>query len=614
MAAVLTRRNKQHKDPGRSMVASSADVTKMLTKSSWDMPARRRAWQLEIYRLLEIVGELRSAAKLVGTGVSKSRLYIADLDPDGEIRGETTNRRAQRICNRILGGGDRREDEMRLAGMNLFLVGEAFLWGRTEPDVRERERWHTLSVSSFSRPAGKLTVDLDGQKPQEVLPGDILRRMWMPHPEKRGHPDSAPRSCRVVLQELEQLTKFVLTQVDSRLISAGLLPWPNGTMTGGTENTIGTSIMKQLMELAAASNDGTGTSAAAVPLIIDVPPDALGKIQLVTFQSELSRIAGELRTEAVKRLALGLDISPEQLLGSGETNHWTVWYIDESSVRVHVEPILRIVCEALNSSWVEPALEKAGLDPTKFQLTYDTSNLTIRPQRLQETLSLYERGIVSAQAVRDAGAYLPGDAPSQEEDVQRYTRELGLRSPQLIDQQRMLKPMGLDGFVDPVPEQMTPEAAPTPPPPEVTAVESGVGAIPNTQGTPGGQQPGAVTASSTPRRWGSEATVLADACVQRTMELAGGRLLTHTNRGAHRDVARSELHTRIWVDPDRLASLTAGGPEHTLALATRNNIPDPRGFANLVHLYCETLLRHGVAHDPRALSAFLATEGGHHAP
>lgn len=606
----LTRRTKS-----RSVTASSVDMSGLITKSSWDIPGRQKAWQREIYRLTEIVGELRSAAKLIGTAASKARLYIADLDEDGEIRGETENVKAQRICRRIFGGGDRREEELRILAMNLFLVGDGFIWGRTDDSIREREAWRSLSINSFTREGGKLYTRLEDGKNTEILPGDILRRVIIPDPQKRWLPDSAPKANRVVLQELEQLTKYVFTQIDSRLISAGLLPWPNGTMTSGSDNTIGTNIMKQIMDLAAKANDGTGTSAAAVPLIVDVPPDAIGKIQVVNFQSELSRIAGQLREEGVKRLANGLDIAPEQLLGStGDTNHWTVWYIDESAVKIHVEPILHVMCGALDAAWALPALEKSGLDPERYCLAADTSTLTVRPQRLKETLDLYNQGLVSAQAVLEAGAYRTGDAPDKVESAKRFLRELTLRYPQLIDQPEMREAMDLGkDIIEVSPAPMVEAAGPPPPPaPEQLPGKGQPPGIPDTQGNQGGKAPAGLTASAATDGDVSPLLVLADCCAMRTLELAGGRLLTRANRNQYKDTPRWQLYQKIWVDPAKVESLTASAASTTVELASKLGVEDPERFANVIDAYCRYIMVGGKDHNLQNVGVALGL-GGYHA-
>lgn len=604
MAPTLTRNRRGRKQ----LTASSVDISSLVTESGWKMPGYRRPWQREVYRLLRVVGELRSAARLIATAVSRSRLYMADLDEDGEVRGETENMKALRICRRTLGGGDRREPEMYLAAMNLFLVGEMYLWGRTDPGVKSRDAWHTLSINAFTRTAGNLMVDLDGRERQRVLPGDILRRVWIPDPEHRDRADSAPHSNLPLLQELEQLTKYVFTQIDSRLVSAGILPWPNSTAGSSPgEGSVGENIMKRIVDLAATSNDGTGTAAAAVPLIVDVPPEALGKINLVNFTSELSRVAGTLRTEAIARMASNLDIAPEQLLGSGDTNHWTAWYIDAAAVESHVKPILSAICEALNAVWVEPALRRQGLDPDRYRLTYDTSNLTVRPQRLQETLDLYNAGVVSAQAVREAGAYLPGDAPSGKETTERYMREVGLRSPAVLDQPAMLEAMNLDVKVPP--PAPVPDGGPPPPPvPETLPGKGQVPGIPDTQGTPPRQQgtTGAtVTASSAP----SPVLAIADACARRTFELAGGRLLTRANRGQYQEVPRGQMYRHVWVDPDKVDRLVDGSDRMCLDMAREWGIDDPDRFARVISTYCSLAMTNSQEHDVELLGRALTLGG-----
>ena len=54
--------------------------------------------------------------------------------------------------------------------------------------------------------------------------------------------------------------------------------------------------------------------------MVTAPDDAIDKPRLLTFWSELDAATMELRNEAIRRFALGMDLPPEQVLGmSGNT-------------------------------------------------------------------------------------------------------------------------------------------------------------------------------------------------------------------------------------------------------------------------------------------------------
>lgn len=584
-----------------ALVASSSPVDILrMNRFAYDKPGYRKDWQRGAYDAYDKIGEIHFAAGLIGSAVGRARLYIADVDDDGQIIGETGNRRVAKISKRILGGEVSREEEMRLAGTNMFLAGEVYLLGRSGDDERG-DSWHMVSVNDFSRKGGILHVDVDGER-VPVRPGvDLLRRIWRPHPNKRSSADSAMRAILPVCYELLGLADYVSTQINSRLMSGGMVIWPSGTKMAGSDKTAAEDLTRIVVDIASESLRERGTASAAVPIFVEAPESVLGKIQQLSFASELSKEAPGLRNELIRRMALGIDMAPEQLLGMGDTNHWGAWYIDESSVKIHVEPILDRVCAALNAMWVAPSVKAMGLDPHKFRLTHDTSTLTVRPQRLKDTVDLYNLGLVSSKAVLDAGAYLDGDAPDDEELNRRFMRELILRSPQMIDQPaaRALAGIPDESFPEPATEQLeTVGGNPNPPVPESTTGKHQLPTIPETKS----KEP--VVASAATRD--DVALAIADFAAYRTLELAGGRLLTRGNRHQFPDVPRCELHTVVDVDQDRIPELVRGAGVGLEELARRNGVENPNEFASLVAEYCAALMGARRAHDHDLLRAVLA--------
>ena len=65
----------------------------------------------------------------------------------------------------------------------------------------------------------------------------------------------------------------------------------------------------------------------------------------MTFWTQLDEHAIELRSEAIRRLGLGMDMPPEVLQGSADSNHWAAWQADEAAIkrgaqRVHARRFL----------------------------------------------------------------------------------------------------------------------------------------------------------------------------------------------------------------------------------------------------------------------------------
>ena len=85
--------------------------------------------------------------------------------------------------------------------------------------------------------------------------------------------------------------------------------------------------------------------------------------------------------------------------------------LDGYGIKIHIEPLMNRVCDALTEAYLDPALKLMGKDPSRFVFSYDTSPLVLRPQRLQDALNLYEKGIIGAEAVRQEGDFKESQAP-----------------------------------------------------------------------------------------------------------------------------------------------------------------------------------------------------------
>jgi hypothetical protein len=584
-----------------------------LNELGWDSPRARQPWQRELWRLLDIVGELRYAAGWVASHFSRASLRICDVDDSGEIGAETKNAKARKIGAALLGGPAQRRENMRMAGFNLWLVGEAYLGALSGTGPRGKDEWFAISSNDIQRePGGRAYVDLGNGK-RYLRPGtDMLLRCWTPHPDKAADADSTARSVRIILRELEKLTLYVFAQIDSRLASGGVFVVPAG-MSLGDGTITAKDLMTQFIKTAAEALKGEGTAGGIVPVVLEVPPDMVGKLQHITFSSVLSEQAVKLREEAAARLARDLDIPAEELTGMGDTNHWSSYQIGPDAIKKHIEPLLTRLCLALQRGWVEPALEAAGLNPDKYHIWYDTTPLVVRPQRFQEALELWREGRLSAKALLEAAGFYVGDAPTNEEDVQRYLRELVLRDPQLFNQASVREILGISkemlpdtsgGLVDPTAPQdqqlLTDKGTPAPPPPapEKLPQQPVTGRPPVTRER---REPGIVASAAEALELdGDPLTLLAHSVCLRALELAGGRLLDHRTRGTLRDVPRSLLHTRIDVGDRDVTALLSGGMDMLPTLAAFCGISGHWAgeLATVLHEVCVRTLRSGEPYNP----------------
>ena len=562
-------------------------------------------WQREAWRHYDICGELRFAANRHAGALSQCRLYIAELDDNGNPGEETKDEQVRELGKTIFGAPAKRAEYLRQIDVQLYAAGESFVVAEGA-NKKGNDVWYVVSRSQVKRSTS--TGGLKVERPEEHGGGwhevdpkvDILTRIWTPHPRKYDVADSSVRAALPILREIERLTLLTFSQIDSRLISAGLLLLPQSlTFPDKEGNNQGIKgLMEMILEVAKAQLAGAGTAAGLVPILAEIPPGTGTDIQRVTFETVLQAELKDKLDHAIRRLATSLDIDPNELLGMGDVNHWTGWQIDETGIKLFITPVMTRICDGLTSGYLESALKLIGKDPDKFTLWFDPSPLTVRPNRFEDAVVLFDRGELPGEELRKAGNF-PDDArPDKKELAEWRAWQLVKTDPSLLASPEWAELLGL-----PVAAPPQPAGQPTLP----TGAEPD--AIAQLLGGPMGT-PATDSGGASPAQQGLTASGAllpgAEQVVLRALELAGSRLLDRHSRGRYGDVPRAELHTRVHPsDRDHARRLLEGAFAHVPALAEHYSA-NPTDLERLLSEYCVELLVRGYAHETGLLRATLS--------
>lgn len=627
-----------HGDPPRSLVASAARIK--LEGQGW--PSYKfgdDTWQTEAWRLYDIIGELRFVANWIGAACSRVRIYVAEVDANGRIQKEVEadgkTKKIAALADSLFGSPAAKAEAIRTMGINLTIAGDVYVIGRSTDDP-EYDEWSVLSCSELKRYArtGRIEItDYMGNPETLNTERDIVIRVWTPHPRRNLWADSPTRAAMPMLWEIERLTRYVFAQIDSRLVSAGLMPIPKETSFpdevdgDGNPLTASEALTSRLMKTGSASLKGEGTAAGVVPTFIEMPLEALGKIELIGFSSELSKQALELRAEALRRFALSMDIDPGILTGVGDANHWGAWQLMEGQIGIHIVPLMTRMCDGFTTSFLRPALKAMKLDPERYVYWYDTAPLTVRPERGKEAREMYKEGLVGRETVIMLNDLKLSDIPEDKEDLKLFTRELMLRDPNLFQIPAVREVAGYTEEILPAATVVTPQvpgpggpggAGPPPPPAPPTGISPTAGGpMPLdsvAQNAPGGPPPVAVTASagSDPDAYAvanANVFVVANAAVLRAMDLVGKRLLNRHERGAWPGVPSHELHTRIRTNKD-VDQLLAGAWGHLSVLAEHLDPElDTASLESTLNDYCFALITQSQSHKSSTLATVLQRKG-----
>jgi hypothetical protein len=597
----------QQPEPTSDMRALVAAAARMALDEGSVMRARvgDEEWQREAWRHYDINGELRFAANRHAGALSQCRLYVAELDDQGDPGAPAPEQEIQDLAGSIFGGPARKAEYLRTIDVQLYVGGESYVIAESAAK-KDKDIWYVVTPSQIRKYAGTYRVE----RPMEHGGGwhaidpklDLMTRVWTPHPRKYDVPDSSVRSALPILREMERLSLLTFSQIDSRLISAGLLLLPQSInfpdKDGAPKGLNG--LLEMILEVAQAQLTGAGTAAGLVPILGEIPAGTGNDIQHIKFETALAAEIKDKLDHAIRRLATSLDIAPEELLGQGGANHWSAWQIDESGIKLFIQPVMTRICDALTQSYLAPALKVLGKDPDKYTLWFDPSPLTVRPNRFEDAIQLWDRGVLSDEELRTSGNFSEDDSPKTADHKSWMAWKLIQADPKLLSNKELADLAGLPVVEDPAAaQQQLPPGGPqdSAVPPDAQQLLGGdQRSLPNEPQGGSPAQSGQGFAALLP---GAEQAVL------RALELAGGRMLDRHSRGRFSSVARSELHTQMQpTDREHAYTLLDGAFIHVPALAAHHGVL-PGELTNVLREYCTELLVRGYPHSPELLAAML---------
>jgi hypothetical protein len=383
-------RRKSAEDVAReipALTAAAATVDANRPPTGTQMYWGGAGWQNEGWDHYDSTPELHRAASDMGEAFSRAVMMVVDVDPVSGELGEdpTDDQMAGAIGTAMFGGRPGQAQAQRAIGEHMTVPGECWILA-TDPALNiDDEPWQVLSVNEVA-PLGGTGIQItriDGSK-RMLVDGELLFRVWQPHPKRRVEANSPVRAALPVLRELAGLSAQVMAAIRSRLASAGVwllpdsatLPAPLdelGREIPGTPSDHWLRLLGNAMMTAVANPDDPS---ALVPIVAMVPDGVLEKIKdPFQFVRDVISDIQPIREAAIKRLAVGFDAPPERLLGLASVNHWGQWFMDESFVKGPLSAYLAVPADAFTKKYLRPALQLAGKNPDAFAIAYDVRGM-----------------------------------------------------------------------------------------------------------------------------------------------------------------------------------------------------------------------------------------------
>lgn len=455
----------------RTLRASAQKITlddkKRLT-AEWN---RRQEWQDEAWAYFDDVPEIKYAVWYEGNVMAKARFFVAWNNPDDPeadpipisdptaiaALGAELVAAAEAEWARLTGPLGGKSEIQRELNMNLEVAGEAYIvgiGGRDEvldllgnvktPAVAES--WDVRSVSEVDRQGDtvKIKSASDDQSPQTLDPKrDTIIRVWQRHPRWSMQPDC---NMRGVLSECEALTLLsneVKAEAKSRM-SAGILTLPNELGTGAdgseTEPDDGDEAQNDPLEeeIYSAVTDpieDPSSAAAVAPLILRGPADYLKPdfVRLISFARDSSKELEPRIAARVDRIARGLNLPPEIVLGHQETTFTNAQQIEEDVYTKHFQPRCVLMADAFAIGFLLPQLldpGESGLprfkpeDVENVVVWFDPSDMVKQNDPLQSATEALNLDVISEESYRRYKGFSEDDAPDPTERLIRTVLHL----------------------------------------------------------------------------------------------------------------------------------------------------------------------------------------------
>lgn len=401
----------------------------------------RGDWQAEAWDHSEKCGELAYYVSWRSNSCSRTSLIISEIDPDtgrptGGIEtdedGKIVNAEAARVAEyaKAIADGPLGQSSLIKRGVEcLTIVGDLYIavLMRNETDkatgqTRKVEKWYALTEQEIKRKGpDSAEIHLPDKTTHEFNKAvDSLVRVWVPRPRNAREATSPVRAVLEVLREIERTTKKIRHAAKSRVMNAGILLLPEemslpqspGVIPEGLAEIPGAEVptltgvpaadalATMLYQASQASMEDEDAQTAYIPQLVTAKGEHIKDVKHITFNSDVTEVEIKIRIDAITRLAMGLDVSPERLLGMSKGNHWSAWQIGDEDVQLHIKPVMDLICQAIYAEILAPLLRREGIDASKYVLTYDATGLTADPDITDEALAAHAVGALRSAHLR----------------------------------------------------------------------------------------------------------------------------------------------------------------------------------------------------------------------
>lgn len=455
----------------RALTAAAAQV-KLTDKNETEQFKARRSssvhqWQQEAWEYYDAVGEIKYAFSLVGSVISRIRLYTAVVESPTEapVSLESSDKvdpsladAAERALARLDSAYGGQAGLLRDAALNILVAGECYLVqmpARAGQGIPES--WDIRSVDEIKIDGrGQYVItprrDINGVTPTVIPKDAFVGRIWRAHPRYSDEPDSSLKGVLDLCGELLLLNRTFRATARSRL-NAGAMYLPDGlSVAAGPESDYQfedevditqpvaeeeeDEFEEQLIDAMTTPISDESSASAVVPLIIRGPAELGDKIKIFKFERSFDEALVNRADRVLERILQGIDVPKDVVTGLANVKYSNALQIDEALYKAHIEPLMLLLADAITVVYLRPYLKAIGYAPAdvdRLVVWYDPSAVSTRNDRAADADSGFDKMAVSYEAWRNAHGFSEADAPTPNEVALRMMMEKGSITPELTE-------------------------------------------------------------------------------------------------------------------------------------------------------------------------------------
>jgi len=455
----------------RALTAAAAQVRLNDRAEAEQFKSRRASsvsqWQQEAWEYYDAIGEIKYAFSLVGSVISRVRLYAAVIENPADAPVSVTDsdtidpslaEAAQRALARLDSAYGGLAGLLRDAALNILVAGECYLIqtperiGSSLPETWDIRSVDELKIDGRGQYIISTRRDLSAANVVPVPKNSFVGRIWRSHPRYSDEPDSSLKGLLDLCSELLLLNRTFRATARSRL-NAGALYLPDGlSVSAGPENDYQfedeiditnptpeeeeDEFEEQLIDAMTTPISDESSASAVVPLIIRGPAELGDAIKQFKFERSFDPALAERSDRVLDRILQGLDVPKDIVTGLANVRYSNAIQIDESLYKAHIEPLMLLIADALTVVYFRPYLRSLGhedADIDRLVIWYDPSAVSTRNDRAMDADSGFDKMAVSYGAWRHAHGFSEADAPSPTELAMRLMIQKGMITPELTE-------------------------------------------------------------------------------------------------------------------------------------------------------------------------------------